>query len=157
MNVHTNAHVHTTTQTFTCNTQICIYIYAHNTTHTHMCTQHHMHTGWTLSSPHCKPEWSWQDCGDPPSGWGYSRPAGQGWKFFICHLCFAMCIIQCTLSTTQHSGECEHQKTYPTDNCYWYALENQIHLCIASMSTFSALSARLWLTTVVNDIYSTIV
>ena len=33
---------------------------------------------------------------------------------FICHLCCAMHIIHCTLSTTQHSGEYECQKT---DNC----------------------------------------
>ena len=36
---------------------------------------------------------------------------------FICHLCCAMHIIHCTLSTTQHSGEYERQKTYPTDIC----------------------------------------
>ena len=43
MNAHTNAHIHTTTHTCTCNTQICMCIYAHNTTHTcthnTMCTQ----------------------------------------------------------------------------------------------------------------------
>ena len=40
MNAHTNAHVHTTTHTCTCNAQISMYIYEHNTTHT--CTHNTM-------------------------------------------------------------------------------------------------------------------
>ena len=40
MNAHTNAHVHTTIHApCTCNTQICMYIYAHNATHITMCMQ----------------------------------------------------------------------------------------------------------------------
>ena len=107
MNAHINAHVHTTTHTCTCNTQICMYIYA---THTHMHTQHHVQTGWILYSLYCKPARSWQDCGDAPSGWGYSRLAKQGGKLFFCHLCCAMHIIHCTLSTTNIQGNLKFRK-----------------------------------------------
>ena len=91
-----NAHVHTTTHTCTCNTQICMYIYAHDTAHAHMHTQHHVHAGWSRSSPWCKPGGSWQDCGDAPSGWGYSRPAEQG---VICSS--VTCVVPCALFIVQ--------------------------------------------------------
>ena len=81
MNAHTNTHVHTTSHpcTFT------------HTSHTHVHTRHHVHAGWIQSSLYCKPAGSRQDCGDAPSGWGYSRPAEQGGRLFFCHLCRAMC------------------------------------------------------------------
>jgi len=81
------------------------------TPHTHMHAQHHVHTGWILSSPRCKPGRSWQDCGHTPSGWGYSRPAEQGRKLFFCH---------------------------KTVNCCLHALENQT-ICALEACTFSAL------------------
>ena len=40
MNAHTNAHVHTTTHTCTCNTQISMYnLHTQHHTHTTMCIQ----------------------------------------------------------------------------------------------------------------------
>ena len=39
----------------------------------------------------------------------------DSYYLFICHLCCAMCIIHCTLSTTQHSREYE----YISQHRYW--------------------------------------
>ena len=54
--MHTPMHMHTTTHACTCNTQICMYIYAHNTTHAHAHTtpcacRRHSHT-WTHTLMH---------------------------------------------------------------------------------------------------------
>ena len=68
--------------------------------HTHMHTQHHVHTGWRLPSIFCKPEGSLQDCGDATSGWGYSRPGGQGGRLLLfVHLSLVLCHTHYSLYT----------------------------------------------------------
>ena len=112
MNAHTNAHNHTYARA----THKYGYTFTHTTPHTHMHTNTMCMQG-----------------GDCPlhiaSQKGHDRivemllQAGatvdlqdkvEDCYLFICHLCCAMHIIHCTLSTTQHSGEYECQKT---DNC----------------------------------------
>jgi len=72
---HTNAHA----------THKYMHVYSHTQhhTHTHVHTQHHVNAGWILSSLFCKPGGAWQNSGDSPSGWGYGRPTGQGWKLIF--------------------------------------------------------------------------
>jgi len=60
-----------------------MYIHTHNITCTYVHTQHHVNAGWILSSLFCKPGGAWQDSGNSPSGWGYGRPTGQGWKLLF--------------------------------------------------------------------------
>ena len=65
-------------------------------------TQHHVHAEWRQSSLYCKPEGSWQDCGDAASGWGYSRPADQGGKLLFVLLSLVLCHAQYSLYTKHH-------------------------------------------------------
>ena len=57
-----------------------------------------------------------------------------------------MYCIHCTLSTTQHSGECEDQRTYPTHSNWWHAWDNKL-ICALEASKFSGLgmiSQEIW-------------
>ena len=110
---HTHAHAtHKYTCTFT-NTM------PH--THTHMHTYHHVHAGWSQFSLYCKPEWSWQDCGDAPSGWGYSRPADQGGKSCSSVNCSVMYI--------------QLQRKHTGQYCLCY-LDRDINLKLGVLSSF---------------------
>ena len=63
----------------------------HAHTHAHMC----IHTGGILTTSSRQCGGVWQDCGDAPSGWGYSGPAKQGggmW-FNFAHLSCAVFIV----------------------------------------------------------------
>ena len=100
MNAHTNAHVHTTTYTCTCNTQICIYIYAHNITHTSthntMCTQDGacpLHIA--SQEGHDRTVEMLLQAGATVD---LQDKVEDCYYLFICHLCCPMCIIHCTLS-----------------------------------------------------------
>ena len=100
MNAHTNAHVHTTTHTCTCNTQICIYIYAHNITHTSthntMCTQDGacpLHIA--SQEGHDRTVEMLLQAGATVD---LQDKVEDCYYLFICHLCCPMCIIHCTLS-----------------------------------------------------------
>ena len=103
MNAHTNGHVHTTTHICTCNTNMHVHLRIQNHTHTHMHKQHHVHAGWILSSLYFKPGGAWQDSGDVPSGWGYSRPAEQGGKLLFALLSLMLCHSHYSLYTKYHT------------------------------------------------------
>ena len=81
---HTLIHMYTQPHTHAHGTHKYMHvIHTHNITCTHVHTQHHVNAGWILSSLFCKPGGAWQDSGNSPSGWGYGRPTGQGWKLLF--------------------------------------------------------------------------
>ena len=141
MNAHTNAHVHTTTHMHM----------QHTNMHVHLCTQHHtrttmhVHAGWIQSSVCCKPEESWHDCGDAPSGWGYSGPARQGARLLFVHLAVT-CVVPCALFIVHlvpHNSQRNTYECQKTGNCCCCALKNQI-ICALEACTFRAWSGDMF-------------
>ena len=68
----------------------------------------------------------------------------KNWLFVhLSFLCRAMCSIHCTLSTRQHSGGYEGQRTYPTHSHWLCAWENKV-VCALKACTCSGLGMCFW-------------
>ena len=126
--MHTLMHMYTQPHTHALATQKYACTFTHKTPHTHntMCTQNGVCPLYIASQKgHDRIVEMLLQAGATVD---MQSKVENCYYLFMSRLCCAMWIIHCTLSTTQHSGEYEYQKRYPTDNCCWCALEAWVHL-----------------------------